>query len=957
MFMAYVTAVPSANAIWAVVRSPDYPRFCALTDQMTEMTEESLKRITSVTFGSLCLTRFSVDKCWYRSKIVGGNEEQVEVFFVDYGNTEWKSVHDLYQLPQEFWDVPPQAQKFSLHRVRVPSHPEVERDMIKFLGNLVCDRMFHVELVQRASDCVPEVILKGNGAQESINQQMINYLEQIAPNVASDRSRPNQTIEPSIDADMATHWRKPSETQYVNGNYLQGVPNNNLRASNNPATTYTTPSVSDPTAGCFSGNVSKNDAMAAYDSHNAPVTTCVPANTFAHGACDAPTNHQVTGNLPSVPVKNPVSKNNMTTSYSSAGVSYGNPPMTSNVGSNPPRHSTTSSLVSDPVTSNASGHFCSTPNVVPKSHMASEVPSDSLPSTETFGILVCHLITPASFWIWFLDTVKSLFSRLTSMLSETYEQSAYTDYVPVIGELIAAKYTDGVWYRAKLDCINDDNTLEVTFIDFGNSESVSLYDTRRITDDLANIPKLATKCALYGMEEPARKWSAECIKFCNGLMLNKRGSAVVQGQVQDSLLLKVVMDVNGEMRSVVDEIVKQGYFISKKLDRKDSHQCVALKETDTPFDDKPPLTEPVSDGNLSVFPDNRPNLPHPSQAVPSMPKIDSPNIKPPLPYPQSTLPYTKPPALSNQSLRLYQPSQPRANPLLSSNVASTINLASVPSQPTPPGNQSVFPDLNPPQLPESKPVNANKNPVVNPQPKHVESHYSTSKPVLSFPATEDSPPVPSVPSYPAYQTNTHPGEKVDWNYKTLLPRPVVPATAFNVIVNDVLSADKFHVQMIDPNLVSQLKKCVRELNEYVTKTRPTKVENVVIGSLGCAQFAHVWYRSQVVEIKGGKYRVCFIDFGNSQYVYPDEFLEAPDFFYRLAPQALSCRLGTSDHIWGKLSQNMMETLTLNKQLLCTVVGGTSWPHYAVKLQDSVNGEITDIAEELTKGNMDILLLT
>ena len=88
-----------------------------------------------------------------------------------------------------------------------------------------------------------------------------------------------------------------------------------------------------------------------------------------------------------------------------------------------------------------------------------------------------------------------------------------------------------------------------------------------------------------------------------------------------------------------------------------------------------------------------------------------------------------------------------------------------------------------------------------------------------------------------------------------------------------------------------------------------------------------------------------------------EFLEAPDFFYRLAPQALSCRLGTSDHIWGKLSQNMMETLTLNKQLLCTVVGGTSWPHYAVKLQDSVNGEITDIAEELTKGNMDILLLT
>ena len=118
----------------------------------------------------------------------------------------------------------------------------------------------------------------------------------------------------------------------------------------------------------------------------------------------------------------------------------------------------------------------------------------------------------------------------------------------------------------------------------------------------------------------------------------------------------------------------------------------------------------------------------------------------------------------------------------------------------------------------------------------------------------------------------------------------------------------------------------------------------------------MWYRSQVVEIKDRNYRVRFIDFGNSEIVRPDDFVEGPDFFHQLAPQAICCRLGTRDHVWGKQSQNAIKKLKLSKQLQCTVLGGTSWPQYAVKLEDSVNGEMSDIAEELTKGNVNFLLL-
>jgi hypothetical protein len=196
------------------------------------------------------------------------------------------------------------------------------------------------------------------------------------------------------------------------------------------------------------------------------------------------------------------------------------------------------------------------------------------------------------------------------------------------------------------------------------------------------------------------------------------------------------------------------------------------------------------------------------------------------------------------------------------------------------------------------------------------------------------------------------GQKVKPTYKTMLPLPTVPSEAFNVIVNDVLSADNFYVQMIDPNLVSQLQKCVRELNEHVTKNHPPKVENAAVGRLGCARFSqdNVWYRAQVLKIDDGNYKVRFVDFGNIEDVRPDEFLEVPEFFYQLAPQAICCRLGTNVQLWGEHSRRQMEKLTLHKQFLCTVIGGTSWPQFSVKLQSAVGDKIIDIAEEMSKSN-------
>jgi hypothetical protein len=1028
-FSAYVTAVSFVNSFWAVVRTPDYPRFCELTAEMAEIKEENLEKITVVNVGSLCLARYSLDNCWYRSRITQGNTDQVEVIFVDYGNKEWKNIHDLHQLPRGFGDVPPQARQFFLRGVTLESSSEIEQRMIKLLDSMISGKTLQVELVYSAPRCIPEVILRENDAQESINQRMINYLEQETSNFIGSSGLPYHS---HVDKNMGMNCA--------------------------PVDSYGSHGVSGnvPMSGYLSDNILANEAVTAYESYDVPPNDSMIGNL----SDNTPDCNPVTGCL-----SDNVPENNA--DYLSGTISYDNGPTANDASGNiPPNHSMASFTTSDPVTSYVSNQVSPNPNTVLKTHMASEVPIDILPSTETFDIFVWHFVTPTSFWIWFLDSAKELYKQLASMLSETYEQSTYSEYLPIVGELIAAKFTDGVWYRAKLDCINKDCSLKVTFIDFGNSEDVSLHDTRKITDALAAFPTLATRCALYGMEKPIRNWSAECIQFCNELMLNKRGSAIVQSQVQDLLVLRVDIEVNGEMKSVVDEIIKQGYLISE------NSGVVPANSPNTPTEqtsmNKESATfhyEPFVSDNKRVLPSNEPVLPDNKPVSPFSPPVIAPSrslspsykpefphdMKPALPHHQTTLQEREPALPSNQSPDKH--ARPEDDSVSSVNKPATFGNrpstkpASPTSQAVSRNNKPVFPDTKPPlpcgqsSLPDNKPVlpvskpvefsnqlvNPNRNPAFKPVISDSSPVLSTSQPVSSSckpvllhnkPDALFKPPVysgnkiaspannsstqlvsPNIqPVSAEYKTNkvynvesqpntkparsssttnqesslqsaaTSPqlsqispnsvpnGQKMEANYKTMLPLPTVPNTEFIVIVNDVLSADMFYAQMTCPNLVSELHKCVLELNEYVTKKHPPKIENAAVGTLGCVKFSrdNVWYRAQVVKINDGNYKVRFIDFGNIQDVSPDEFLEAPEFFYQLAPQALCCRLGASDYVWGEQSRNMMEGLTLNKQLSCKVIGGTSWPRFAVKLQRTVGDQIMDIAEELNKGNIDLI---
>ena len=83
------------------------------------------RRFMEPEFLSSCVARYSEDNELYRALVtsIGKDEQQgqVQVFFVDFGNTEWTSYENIFPLPPEFRSTPPQALHCCLAGVTPPA--------------------------------------------------------------------------------------------------------------------------------------------------------------------------------------------------------------------------------------------------------------------------------------------------------------------------------------------------------------------------------------------------------------------------------------------------------------------------------------------------------------------------------------------------------------------------------------------------------------------------------------------------------------------------------------------------------------------------------------------------------------------------------------------------------------------------------------------------------------------
>ncbi|XP_043200653.1 uncharacterized protein LOC122369751 isoform X2 [Amphibalanus amphitrite] len=92
---------------------------------------------------------------------------------------------------------------------------------------------------------------------------------------------------------------------------------------------------------------------------------------------------------------------------------------------------------------------------------------------------------------------------------------------PQTGRPVAARFTDGAWYRALVRSVSP-SELRVLFVDYGNCEVVPRREVKRLKEEHCRLPAQAYSCRFAGVEPAGGQWKTldekQLAKYFNGDM-------------------------------------------------------------------------------------------------------------------------------------------------------------------------------------------------------------------------------------------------------------------------------------------------------------------------------------------------------------------------------------------------------------------------------------------------------
>lgn len=148
-------------------------------------------------------------------------------------------------------------------------------------------------------------------------------------------------------------------------------------------------------------------------------------------------------------------------------------------------------------------------------------------------------------WAQLERTQATLVERLILQLSEEFERGLGIPSAVTVGQLCCARYSDGVYYRARVTRPADISAGQVAvhFIDYGNSEVVSVNDIRSLEESLAtrlaSVSDQATEFFLAGVIPLTDSWDESSLAFIRQTLCYEELKSVVIAHVGSKHLIRV----------------------------------------------------------------------------------------------------------------------------------------------------------------------------------------------------------------------------------------------------------------------------------------------------------------------------------------------------------------------------------------------------------------------------------
>ncbi|XP_061491916.1 tudor domain-containing protein 1 isoform X2 [Rhineura floridana] len=174
-------------------------------------------------------------------------------------------------------------------------------------------------------------------------------------------------------------------------------------------------------------------------------------------------------------------------------------------------------------------------------HTGCQIPKVILLSVgDAFFGMVAHIQTPGDFFCQQMENGRKL-SELQASLGEYCNKiSATPDFVPAVGDLCCAQFTDSQWYRASVLSYVSEKTALVGYVDYGNFEVLQLTKLRPIIPKLMELPVQAIKCTLAGVKPISGIWSTESTSVMKKLVQNKVVNIRVRDKKEKTFVVELI---------------------------------------------------------------------------------------------------------------------------------------------------------------------------------------------------------------------------------------------------------------------------------------------------------------------------------------------------------------------------------------------------------------------------------
>ncbi|CAO3674812.1 unnamed protein product [Rhizopus microsporus] len=162
------------------------------------------------------------------------------------------------------------------------------------------------------------------------------------------------------------------------------------------------------------------------------------------------------------------------------------------------------------------------------------------PNREYIDVVVSEILSGSHFYVQKITDEIQKLEALMKELDEYYSsRPADPAFKPRVGDLVCAKFTeDDGWYRAKVRRISHEG-IEVHYIDYGNSETLSSVRVRALADKFKTLKPQAHEAVLSFVKSPERDqdYGIEAYERFRQLTANKQLVANVDAREGNTLCL------------------------------------------------------------------------------------------------------------------------------------------------------------------------------------------------------------------------------------------------------------------------------------------------------------------------------------------------------------------------------------------------------------------------------------